>query len=69
LGSDIQRGGDRIGGCDDWAAPRSAASLSESLSREAERHDQLQKRKMKIFTILMRGRESIRKTAFARSTR
>jgi len=42
-----------------WAAPRSAAHLAESLRRDAERADQLQKRKMHIFMVLMQERARI----------
>jgi hypothetical protein len=42
-----------------WRAPLSAATLAESLRRDAERHDQLQKRKMRILTVLMQERARI----------
>jgi hypothetical protein len=42
-----------------WKAPRGAATLAESLRRQAQRFDQLQKRKMKVFTVLMQERARI----------
>ena len=42
-----------------WRAPRSAATLAESLRRDAERHGELQKRKMSILTVLMQERARI----------
>lgn len=42
-----------------WKAPRSAAALAESLRRDAERFDQIQKQKMTVFIVLMQERARI----------
>jgi hypothetical protein len=42
-----------------WSAPRAAARLAESLRREAERHDERQKRKLEVFSTLMQERAQI----------
>jgi hypothetical protein len=42
-----------------WSAPRAAARLAESLRREAERHDERQRRKLQVFSTLMQERAQI----------
>lgn len=42
-----------------WTAPRSAATLAEALRRDAERHDERQKRKLEVFAMLMQERAQI----------
>jgi len=42
-----------------WRAPLSAATLAESLRRDAERYDELQRRKMEVLTVLMQERARI----------
>jgi predicted ATPase len=42
-----------------WSAPRAAARLAESLRREAERHDERQRRKLHVFSTLMQERAQI----------
>jgi hypothetical protein len=42
-----------------WTAPRAAAKLAEALRRDAERHDEQQKRKLQVFAMLMQERALI----------
>lgn len=42
-----------------WRAPLSAATLAETLRRDAERHDQLHKRKLAVLIALMQERGRI----------
>ena len=42
-----------------WSAPRAAAKLAESLRRDAERHDERQRRKLQVFATLMQERAQI----------
>jgi hypothetical protein len=42
-----------------WNAPRAAAKLAESLRRDAQRHDERQKRKLQLFGMLMQERAQI----------
>jgi len=42
-----------------WRAPTTAAKLAESLRRDAERHDERQRRKLSVFSTLMQERAQI----------
>src|SRR5208282_1748992 len=42
-----------------WSAPRAAAKLAESLRREGERHDALQRNKLQLLATLMQERAQI----------
>ena len=42
-----------------WRAPTAAAKLAESLRRDAERHDELQRQKLGLFASLMQERAQI----------
>jgi hypothetical protein len=42
-----------------WSAPRAAAKLAESLRRDAERHEERQRRKLHVFATLMQERAQI----------